>query len=623
MRRTFLLICFAVSAAASSSCTAIARMEARSLVRDSVSIAIQIPPDHTPDSAAHLLPETLDADTLTIVNEDGKRVHFMKATMDSTGTLHASVPLNPVVVTARFKNIPERNGRIRLAFDINVPEKMLNRQWQIRIVPHAVLKNDTLELEPLYITGSEYRKRQLRGYELYRRFLASIITDSTLLFHSGPLEAFIERNFPEAAALRTDSSFVDSSRITGLYGISFTEARQHFSKKALISRNNRKKNNLQHKFFQLVKAPVADEGIRLDTLSVQDDGDFTFSYVEDFKTRADLKKIDILIDGGIYCQGELLHKFPLSDAVTFYVSSFSTFAEDIDRYVTKIIERRMEFNTTASINFRPGAYTIDGSYMSNQAELEYIRSIISDILTSKEFIADSIIITASCSPEGSPDMNSYLAKRRAHSISGYLDSLGVRTSEKHIPGNWDKLKLLVISDSAVKDKTGIMTMLNDAPSGQKEHLLSSHPEYPYIRSSLYPLLREVDFKFHLHRKDMVKDTVHTTELDTVYRKGVQALKNRNYAEALKILGGYRDINSAVAFLAMDYNASAMNILEDLPVSAGRDYLLAVCHSRIGNEKLAVECYINAVKQDKSLFFRGNLDPEISRLIKKYSIVIQN
>ena len=74
---------------------------------------------------------------------------------------------------------------------------------------------------------------------------------------------------------------------------------------------------------------------------------------------------------------------------------------------------------------------------------------------------------------------------------------------------------------------------------------------------------------------------------------------------------------------MDYNASAMNILEYLPVSAKRDYLMAIANSRIGNEKKAVEYFISAVDQDRSLRFRGNLDPEISSLIDKYDIATEN
>ena len=48
-------------------------------------------------------------------------------------------------------------------------------------------------------------------------------------------------------------------------------------------------------------------------------------------------------------------------------------------------------------------------------------------------------------------------------------------------------------------------------------------------------------------------------------------------------------------------------------------MLAVVYGRLGNEKLAVEHFLNSVEQDDQMRHRGNLDPEISALIKKYGI----
>ena len=61
-------------------------------------------------------------------------------------------------------------------------------------------------------------------------------------------------------------------------------------------------------------------------------------------------------------------------------------------------------------------------------------------------------------------------------------------------------------------------------------------EYAYIRSVIYPQLRAVNFRYNLRRKGMVKDTIHTTELDTAYARGVELLRKRKYAKALYILG---------------------------------------------------------------------------------------
>ena len=143
--------------------------------------------------------------------------------------------------------------------------------------------------------------------------------------------------------------------------------------------------------------------------------------------------------------------------------------------------------------------------------------------------------------------------------------------------------------------------------------------YRHLADSLYPKLRVVDFAFHLHRKGMVKDTVHTTELDTDYMKGVQMLRDMDYDGAVRVLGPYRDYNAAVAYVAAGRNASALDTLSRLERTAQVNYLLAIVLSRQGDERGAVECYLRSCAQEPSLVHRGNLDPEISSLIRLYGL----
>ena len=622
--KTIYILCCLTGITLLSSCSTVVRMNINDLRKQNAGVSLFLPTQTPRESDTYkYIVSKPDTDTLTMTGNDGRKYYLMRGTMDSTGTANLSEPLNEVVITAKFKNIAERNGSVRMAFDIHVPSTMLNPQWQVRLTPKAVLYEDTVSLEVLLLTGKQYKERQMRGYELYNRFLAGIITDTSLLMHTGLLETFIQRNIPRIAALRNDTALVDTDSIRGLYGISLEEAREHFMKTLAIQRNNIKKSQTDEKYRRFVKDPVITYGFRLDTLIGDNTEDFRYTYHQALGTRPGLRQIDVCLTGGIYYQGEKLYSIPPSEPVTFYVSSFATMTEDIQRYVTKVIERRVELNTRAAINFMAGRSDIDTGYMDNHAELQYIQSTISGLLSSGEYLADSLIITASCSPEGSYRFNSQLARKRAESIAGFIDGKDFRLIERHIPENWERLYDLIRKDSTVNDLTGILDICAETSHDKREHLLSAHPEYPYIKEHLYPVLREVEFQFCLHRKDMVKDTIHTTEPDTVYSAGVQAIKDRDYSKAVRLLGSYRDINSALAFLAIDYNASAMNILEDLPVSGKRDYLLAVAHSRNGNEKKAVEYFLSAVNQERSLRFRGNLDPEISRLIGKYDICAEN
>ena len=143
--------------------------------------------------------------------------------------------------------------------------------------------------------------------------------------------------------------------------------------------------------------------------------------------------------------------------------------------------------------------------------------------------------------------------------------------------------------------------------------------YKYMRSALYPQLRTVKFNFYLHRKGMVKDTVHTTVIDSVYMRGVQALRDMDYDVALDLLRPYEDYNTAVAYMGMERNRNAMRILAKMEKTAEINYLLAILYSREGELDKAVECYVRSCKQNHSYVYRGNLDPEISVLIKMYGL----
>ena len=113
--------------------------------------------------------------------------------------------------------------------------------------------------------------------------------------------------------------------------------------------------------------------------------------------------------------------------------------------------------------------------------------------------------------------------------------------------------------------------------------------------------------------------VHTTELDTLYMKGVEYLREREYEKALGCLREYRDYNTAIAYVSLDYNASAMAILQELERTPQVNYMLALLYARGGDEQKAVQCYMDACREERSYVFRGNLDPEIYVLIQRYGL----
>ena len=158
-------------------------------------------------------------DTLVVEDAEGREVIIMKAVKDENGEMVAHETLNAAKVTARFRNVAERSGSVDLRFQILVPEKMQDSDWQLCFYPDLFVLEDSIRLEPVLITGSGYRKAQLRGYEQYRRFLESIAADSLHFVDHRQLENFLRRNIPSIYEFRTDSSYVSDETFTSAFGI--------------------------------------------------------------------------------------------------------------------------------------------------------------------------------------------------------------------------------------------------------------------------------------------------------------------------------------------------------------------------------------------------------------------
>ena len=104
--------------------------------------------------------------------------------------------------------------------------------------------------------------------------------------------------------------------------------------------------------------------------------------------------------------------------------------------------------------------------------------------------------------------------------------------------------------------------------------------------------------------------------------GVEAIRGRDYKRAVSLLRPYADFNTAIAYCALDYDASAMSVLERLDRTPEVCYMMALLHARSGDGPLAVELYEEACRGNASLRHRGNLDPEISALVRRYKLDLE-
>ena len=587
-------------------------------------------------------------DTMVVEDPDGNQVQIMRAVKDENGEMVATDVIQAAKVTARFRNVAERSGKVDLNFRIIVPEAMQDRDWQLRFYPDLFVAEDSLRLDPILITGEGYRKVQLRGYEHYRRFLDSIAADSTHFVDRFQLEMFLRRNLPDIYRYKTDSTAVSDEEFRSHYGITEQQALTHYTNQLVVRRNRRKVGRKDDMFRKYVKAPIVTEGLRLDTVIVSPDGDILYDYVQSIHVRPSLRKATVLLSGDIFEEDRRIYRVPRTDPLTFYISSISGLSDDAIRYKTVVTERRVQANTACYIDFEQGRAEIRKETGHNREEMARIEGNLRSLLQHRDFDLDSIVVTASCSPEGSFEHNRRLSMRRSESVSDYFEGFlrhwrdSVRRSGFHIglddtfeeeapaeirllsrnnPENWTMLDALVREDGdlSVKEKEEYARTASVREPDLRELRLQKLPSYRHIRESLYPRLRTVRFDFHLHRKGLLKDTVHTTVVDSVYMRGLQAIRDREYEQAVTLLRPYKDYNTAVAFCALDYNASALEVLEPMERTDKVLYLLAILYSRRGDDRRAVESYLKACRLNPSFVHRGNLDPEIAGLIRRYGL----
>ena len=566
----------------------------------------------------------IQIDSIRSTLADGPTI--MNAIRDSeTGEMVATDVISASKVVARFRNVAERLGFVTISFDIVVPAGMSDSRWQLKVCPYMSMASDTIALDPIYITGSAYRAGQLRGYERYQAFLASIITDSSAFIRLSQLEMFLERHFPDTYAMKNDTTFISEPLAENLFGVTQKEALLHYTRHLKWRMNERRKSRKERMYEKLVRDPIRHEGIRLDTVIVDSSGDFIYRYEHGFASRPRLKKVGIILRGSLYENGSCMAELPFPDDLTFYISSLSSLADDRTKYRVIVKERRVYDNTKAFLDFASGSAVIDTTLGDNASEIRRLRRCIDDMTSMEEFALDSLVITASCSPEGTFRFNKRLSEARSSAVLEYFGDYvpaqwkdSMRTSS--CPENWKQLSVLVANDMLIDNKSkeeilALISRMDDPDEAERE--MSRMKEYRYMREKLYPQLRSVGFDFYMHRIGMVKDTVHTTEVDEEYMEGLAALKDLDYPKAVAILRGYRDYNSALALMASDYTWSAWDILQELSDDNAKVcYLKAVVMARLEQLDEAMKYYEMCIGYDPYMEFRANLDPEMHVLVER-------
>lgn len=402
---------------------------------------------------------------------------------------------------------------------------------------------------------------------------------------------------------------------------------ERFTDYGKMAENQKRKELAGEMYEKYVRFPY--ESARLDTVIKEGDS-FVYYYKQELPATENTKKIDLTLDGQILSKDETRTALPPSDTITYFISSMVQFLDRTPRYKKRIITRKDEVSLRAYVTYKPGSTDFSENTGNNKAEIDKVFETIRGISYTGEFLIDSIRMTATSSPEGSSEMNLFLSRERALALKRYLaertdDREGVDTLFRPhwIGEDWARLHELVRADDSLSNRTALLHVMEETrnPDSREQALRGYASDYRRIREKHYPLLRGVEFKFHLHRRNMIQDTVVMPVIDSTYMEAVGLIEDRQYRRALSILEeSYgEDYNTAVCLMSLGYDSRALDIMLAQPDTSDRNYLLAILYCRLGREEEALKTYVKSCDQDDSKIWRGRLDPEINKLIVTYNL----
>ena len=470
-----------------------------------------------------------------------------------------ALQIEQVTVVAKMRSIPERNGRVVLDFIVTLPRQLLGKSRSVVITPILHKPDESVALEDLMIRGGRFSLLQERDYWQY--------------------ETYVERFRPDTVGREAA-------------------------------------------FNRFVKFPYPED-VRLDSL-VEGRSTVTYYYSQAVKTDETSKKMLVTLQGQVLAVDDSAYRLPPSDTLSYVVSSMLSFVDTVPRYRIKVIDKFVTVEDRNYIQFFVGDTRVVDTLGDNRRQLDKITGLMRQIVEQQEFWVDTITLTAASSPEGAYAFNDRLSQGRAAALKRYLvrrygRSIDTMLTVRWVAEDWQELTNRIRTDREVVSRDAILELIvaEKNPDRREQAIRLRFPqEYAYIRSVIYPQLRAVNFRYSLRRKGMVKDTIHTTELDTAYARGVQLLQKRKYAKALYILNDYNDRNTVVAHLSLDHNERAMELLATMPKDAVTEYLRAIACSRLGRKAEGREHFLEACRLDGRMEYRGNLDPEIAELLKQ-------
>lgn len=381
---------------------------------------------------------------------------------------------------------------------------------------------------------------------------------------------------------------------------------------------------------------------KLDAVNVISGSDTSNIYMEyEYSTMLEafqypnIDRVSIGITGELFEDTTHLFNFRMSERLDYPVISTANLADTTEIVYDSIPQlRKANHGANYSIEFEKNSAVLREGFGNNASVISDIKRNIETLLENAEFDLDSIIVSATASPEGAINVNERFSGQRSQAVSSYFkayansqrwkyksreDSLRrehesslasikeayergdllkeeyeefIKKGEAEIAAakmpdidfkdypiaeNWDDLNTLVSNDEHMSNSEKNLFFdtwdkYNNLDS--RENAMKNHSYYNYMSKELYPKIRVVKFEFHMHRKGQEHDTIWIKVPSERYLEGVKALRSFDYIKAENILRDYPSYNAAICFIVRNKPIQAINLLEDKSLKIDFEYFKA-------------------------------------------------
>ena len=207
--------------------------------------------------------------------------------------------------------------------------------------------------------------------------------------------------------------------------------------------------------------------------------------------------------------------------------------EDIDRYRDE---------ATLVVYFPVGSVQVLPEFENNRAQLDHLLSVLNKIAASKDSRIAKILVVGSASPDGSAELNSRIAGKRAQVLVDHIMSRTKLASSFFEVSNdqvaWRMLRRFV-ADSDMDSRQEVMNIIDTAPvwdaakkAGRLGLLMKLNGGKPYrhMKQHFFPKLRNAGYIKVFYESQPDPELVSLN-------KAIDLLQAKQYAEVLDTLQG--------------------------------------------------------------------------------------